>query len=259
MKSEHIQLLLLEIQKLESKVANLKKNQSVSFSFFRESFKQTQEIHRLLHELEFIQIEDMKSQMEKLVHFLSESETTKPKTSEELENIEEIVDNKHVDLIDENILENQMNTLPLPSFSSVKDTPKEEVKEEVLQTEDNIQSGTNTAESIEVPVEKVFIKEHSPKASTVEPLSSTNKSLNDKLHTSHTILDIKQSISLNDRFLFQRELFDNDRLAMNNMMIRLQAFKTFEACEGYLKENTKWNFKDETVEKFLEMLKKTSK
>ena len=49
MKNKYIELLHNEILRLESKVANLKDNQNVSFSFFRESFKQTQEIMRLLH------------------------------------------------------------------------------------------------------------------------------------------------------------------------------------------------------------------
>ena len=82
-----------------------------------------------------------------------------------------------------------------------------------------------------------------------------NKSLNDVQQTNHTLLDTKRSISLNDRFLFQRELFDNDRLAMNNMMLKLQSFNTYQECENYLSNNTDWDFNDDIVAKFLEMLK----
>src|SRR5690554_6827316 len=77
MKYKYIESLLSEIQQLQLKVEKLKENQNVSFSFFKESFQRTQVINRLLHELEFVQIEDMKSQMEKLVQFLSESESAK--------------------------------------------------------------------------------------------------------------------------------------------------------------------------------------
>jgi len=45
-----------------------------SFSFFKESFDQTEKIMRLLHELENMQVDEMKMQMEKLVKFLSETE-----------------------------------------------------------------------------------------------------------------------------------------------------------------------------------------
>ena len=262
MKYKYIQLLLTEIQSLESKVANLTENQNVSFSFFKESFKQTQEISRLLHELEFAQIEDMKSQMGKLVQFLSESETSKPKTSEELEKLEEKPIDEEVKDID--VSETQKGVFIKPVSLSSKDIPQEAIKEDFPQFENDKSDNKNdplqnsyseTKEKLEA---KGFVKEDLPQASNVDSTNSNNKSLNDIQPTNHTILDTKRSISLNDRFLFQRELFDNDRHAMNNMMLKLQAYSSYEDCERYLKENTDWNFKDENVEKFLEMLKKGS-
>lgn len=258
MKNKYIELLHNEIRKLESKVANLKDNQNVSFSFFRESFKQTQEIMRLLHELEFVQVEDMKSQMEKLVHFLSETETSAPKTSEELEKMEEKTDESKRDLVKSSTLDSKEAQLPLSPASSSKNIPKEEIKEDFPQFENKNKETKDIADSNESLQRKGFVKEDAPVDSSTDPLSATSKSLNDILPTNHTILDTKQSISLNDRFLFQRELFDNDRVAMNSMMTRMQEFKTYEERELYLKENTDWNFKDEAVEKFLEMLKKNS-
>lgn len=265
MKNIYIQLLHNEIQKLESKVANLKDNQNVSFSFFRESFRQTQEIMRLLHELEFVQVEDMKSQMEKLVLFLSEtSETSTTKTSEKLEKLEEKTDDNDKSLVKNNISESKEDVLPVSRISLSKDITEEETREDHTQfenKEEKAKDALSIKESVESneSLEKIaFVKEDLPVDSTIDPLSTTSRSLNDILPSNHTLLDTKQSISLNDRFLFQRELFNNDRLAMDNMMIRMQAFKTYDECELYLKENTDWNFKDETVEKFLEMLKKRS-
>ena len=258
MKNKYIELLHNEILRLESKVANLKDNQNVSFSFFRESFKQTQEIMRLLHELEFVQVEDMKSQMEKLVHFLSETETSAPKTSEELEKMEEKTDESKRDLVKSSTLDSKEAQLPLSPASSSKDIPKEEIKEDFPQFENKNKETKDIADSNESLQRKGFVKENAPVDSSTDPLSATSKSLNDILSSNHTILDTKQSISLNDRFLFQRELFDNDRVAMNSLMTIMQEFKTYEERELYLKENTDWNFKDEAVEKFLEMLKKNS-
>lgn len=273
MKNIYIQLLHNEIQKLESKVSNLKKDQNVSFSFFRDSFKLTQEIMRLLHELEFVQVEDMKSQMEKLVLFLSETETSTPKTSEESEKMEDKSDDSKKGLVKDNILDSKEREkdkedkeviLPVSTIVSLtEDIPKEKIKEDFSQFENKnketkeVLSKKEITESNESLSEKGFVKKDAPLDSTIAPLSTTSRSLNDILPSNHTLLDTKQSISLNDRFLFQRELFDNDRHAMNDMMIRLQAFKTFEECELYLKENTDWNFNDEAVEKFLEMLKKS--
>lgn len=81
-------------------------------------------------------------------------------------------------------------------------------------------------------------------------------SLNDKIHNDPAVLDLKRGLSLNDRFLFQRELFNNDRYAMNSMMLKLNAFDNFEDVEKYLQDNTSWVFEDKTVIEFLSMLKK---
>ncbi len=262
MKSKFIQLLHLEIQELESKVSNLKEDQNISFSFFRESFKHTQEIGRLLHELEFAQIEDMKNQMGKLVQFLSESETSKVKTSEELEKLEEKPIEDKITNID--VSENQKGVFIKPTPLTSNDIPKEAIKEDFPQFEDdkkdekNIPSEKSSSLLKDKLDVKGFIKEDSPQTSEVETFTSNNKSLNDIQPTNHTVLDTKRNISLNDRFLFQRELFDNDRQAMNNMMLKLQAYSSYKDCESYLKENTNWDFNDENVQKFLEMLKKNS-
>ena len=67
---------------------------------------------------------------------------------------------------------------------------------------------------------------------------------------------IRRGLSLNDRFYFQRELFDNDREAMNGMMARLNAFDNYVDVERYLREETSWDFDDEKVKNFLALLKK---
>ncbi len=81
-------------------------------------------------------------------------------------------------------------------------------------------------------------------------------SLNDKIGAPTTALDLKRSISLNDRFLFQRELFHNNREEMNQMMIRLNAFDTFDQAESYLREHRSWDFDTPVVEDFLKVIKK---
>ena len=303
MKNIYIQSLLSEIQLLESKVAGLKDNQTVSFSFFKDAFKQTQEITRLLHSLEFVQIEDMKSQMEKLVHFLSQaSEQTEP--YEEDVNVKDNVDKSELQSDPGRLEGFSPPELIMPSknisaFEIKEDYPQLDNKE--TKTDNNTEGyfKENTIDQEVIPqkelltsstkISRVEIKEDfplegkvkseiksadsaissktEPKAnslieettngSQINNLNVASRSLNDMQPTNHTILDTKRSISLNDRFLFQRELFDNDRYAMNNMMIKMQAFATFAECKNYLENNTDWNFKDATVEKFLDLLKES--
>lgn len=277
MKNKCIQLLLEEIRKLELKVSNLKENQNVSFSFFKESFKQTQEINRLLHELEFVQIEDMKSQMEKLVQFLSEAESSKSETPKEIEakqteddenenkmrDIDLQSDSAQEKITQEPDNENKKEVLVRPIISSSKETHKEEIIEEFTHIEDEKKDkesdlSKTSLKTVDKFHEKGFVKEDLSDNLNINSVSTTNKSLNDIQPSSHTILDTKKSISLNDRFLFQRELFNNDRQAMSNMMQKLQEFKSYDECEDYLRQSTDWDFKDKTVEKFLEMLKKST-
>lgn len=199
-KNEYIDRLLQKLQSLEARVSAIKREESVPFSFFREAFQKGQEVMSLLHELEMLQIEDMKHQMEKLVLFLSESES---RTS-----VEETRKNTYA------------QGIALPAYTNPRnvETKKEEVVPE------------------EVP--------------------GVLRSVNDVIQTPPPKLDVKRGLSLNDRFYFQRELFDNDREAMNSVMTSLNAFDNYEEMERYLREKTSWDFKDERVKSFLELLKK---
>lgn len=273
MKNNYIESLLTEIQQLEAKIVKLKKNKNVSFSFFNESFKQTQEISRLLHELESIHIDDMKLQMEKLVQYLSESEKAKQLaekklteaekklTEEEEKNkllqttsdeekgaaaSESIKDETDEKIEEQNVEKQKEQTEPAPAVEDEMITPKSEDKNVSQQMKQQI---TQPAKSL-IDYQRETIVEH---------LGANNKSVNDIQPVNHTIQDVRRRISLNDKFLFQRELFHNNREAMNAMLNKLQSFSSYEVMEDYLKRNTHWNFKDETVEKFLQMLKDSFK
>lgn len=263
MKHKYIESLLSEIQELELKVANLKQNKNVPFSFFKESFKRTQEITRLLHELEFVQIEDMKTQMEKLVHFLSESENTKEEVKV-APIASDIQQDKDSDSSDEK------EKIPHTAHPAIHKEDKEveivEVEEKKLPVEEREvvitpqpsqprPEATSMSKQSTVPPAYPLLNNH--KETIAEHLNPKSKSLNDVQPINHTLLDTKRSISLNDRFLFQRELFDNNREVMNDMLTKLQSFYTYGAIEDYLKENTDWDFKDETVDKFVQMLKES--
>lgn len=280
MKHTYIESLLTEIKLLASKVEELKENNRVPFSFFKESFKRTQEITRLLHELEFVQIEEMKGQMEKLMQFLSDAENSKKeaivetvvavnevdKTEEssvgeeqKVYNAENVVDKAEpendtkVTIVEEEH-DNLSVTEHIEEVEELQDEDEENLQEE--EKEEKSPSSHNTT----VEEEK---KIHQPSSSLLNSKTETilaniapkNKSLNDVQPVNQTIQDVQRSISLNDRFLFQRELFYNNRDAMNTMLTKLQSFSSFDLAESYLKRNTTWDFRDETVDKFLQMLK----
>ncbi len=81
------------------------------------------------------------------------------------------------------------------------------------------------------------IKEHQPQFKAV-PLKS-----------------LKDGLSLNDRYLFQRELFDNDKTRLDETVAELDALENIQAAVAYLKANFKW-IKSEASEKFVHLVKR---
>lgn len=67
-------------------------------------------------------------------------------------------------------------------------------------------------------------------------------------------IDLKKRMSINDLFSFQRELFNNDRVEMNNQMTRLSSFNSYEECEKYIKNNFNWDFDNPVVQSFVEVV-----
>ena len=72
-RKEYIDQLLESLNELKERVLSAKQNDALPFSFFRESFDALQEVSKTLHQLEFMQIDEMRGQMERLVNFLSET------------------------------------------------------------------------------------------------------------------------------------------------------------------------------------------
>ena len=238
-RKEYIDSLLQELNALEKRVLTIKNENTAPFSFFRESFDKTQKIMRLLHEMEVLQVDDMKHQMERLVSFLSESETRK---SEEKKA-------KEAAVIEE---------------STARATEVEEVHTEQIQTAVTAEEVATTAkiilpeykdprkmEKIE-PVEQIANVENIPPPIQSQPVAQKPA----EQTPSPTPLDLTKGISLNDRFLFQRELFNNNRTEMNVTMSKLGSFNNYNDAERFLRETTAWDFESQSVVSFLEMIQR---
>lgn len=236
-KKAYIDQLINELEALKQRVVSVKNEEALPFSFFREAFAKMQSVSLKLHELELLQIDDMKRQMEKLVLFLSESATNKtPETTSASE--EETV-------------------------AAETEIPQEPTPDEPAQPHHNEYGGgivlpeyknPRMSETQETPSSEEEIPVQQSETPVGEP--PVVRSFNDTVQAPPAVLDLKRSISLNDRFLFQRELFRNDRHEMNNMMLKLNAFANYADAEDYLRHHTAWNFEDDTVKDFLLVIKK---
>ena len=102
---------------------------------------------------------------------------------------------------------------------------------------------------------------------TGEPLT-INQAMSAKLHktsgkeTEHPhiqpIADLKQAITLNDKLLYIKDLFNGYNLAYSEAIDILNRFSTFEEADDFLKTNyaskNHWDTKQPTIDKFYELL-----
>ena len=223
--------LLSETKSLKDSVLEIKNSDSMPFSFFRESFERTQEISNLLHKLEFMQIDDMKRQMEKLVFFLSESEKKGKVQEIELEKARENERELTRDLEKEKYRESEQQ-------QQERDVVTIGVNEEQVQNRNVYTEG--------------FVLPEYRNPHTTDFVVQVNSHKNDY----EAIIDIKRGVSLNDRFIFQRELFNNSRNDMNSTLEKLNSLRSYQEAYKYIRDNFTWDFENQIVNDFLSAVKK---
>ncbi|MDR0507420.1 MAG: hypothetical protein LBH32_11510 [Dysgonamonadaceae bacterium] len=68
--------------------------------------------------------------------------------------------------------------------------------------------------------------------------------------------DLKKFMSLNDRFRFQKQLFDGKSDLMDSVIDQLNSFNSLQECLDYLHRQFTWNWDDEPVNELKGMLEK---
>lgn len=106
----------------------------------------------------------------------------------------------------------------------------------------------------EVAKEKVVVGETYQKERSVNDVIGETKSVDSKL-TNGPITNLRTAIGLNDRFLFIREIFDNNADKYNNIIENLDKLETIQQAVEFLKANLTLQ-KNETSMKFVELLKR---
>ena len=69
------------------------------------------------------------------------------------------------------------------------------------------------------------------------------------------IKSLKEGLILNDRYLFQRELFNNDKSKLDDTVAALDRLSNIHEAVEYLKANFRWT-KSEASEKFVQLVKR---
>jgi hypothetical protein len=95
-------------------------------------------------------------------------------------------------------------------------------------------------------------------AETVEIVKKESLSpvfLGDRI-TKTVYADLKKSLSLNDRFLFQRNLFDNNAGLMDKILDDLNTFSSLQETVDYLNNCFSWDWRSDPAAAFKEILEK---
>ncbi len=97
------------------------------------------------------------------------------------------------------------------------------------------------------------------KPATLNDILAGNKSVNNNVGSSRTeIKDLKQAISLNDKMLYIRDLFNGYNLAYAEAVDLLNKMPDFQTADHFLKNNYavkhNWAAKQDTADQFYELL-----
>ena len=79
-------------------------------------------------------------------------------------------------------------------------------------------------------------------------------------HTAQPVTDLKQAITLNDKLLYIKELFNGYNLAYSEAIDILNRFNSFDEAEKFLKNNyavkNAWESKQAVADKFYDLLRR---
>jgi DNA repair exonuclease SbcCD ATPase subunit len=129
----------------------------------------------------------------------------------------------------------------------------------------------------EQPIDSIVSIEPIASISSITPIESsvttvadsieTSESLADKLAknaddtlasalNSKKIIDLKSSITLGDRFRFQRELFGGNGEKMNKAISDFNSFETMIEAQEYIAKNFDWQLDNDAVSDFIQLLQR---
>ena len=138
---------------------------------------------------------------------------------------------------------------------SVEDALVEEIeKESPKQVEAQPAEEKKVEEKTEAPAEVVV--EPAPEPAPSKPASAQSVGQNNIGVNLPHVDDMRKAMSLGDRFLFQRELFQGDGEKMNKTIDQLNGLKSMDEAMLYIGKRFQWDTESQAYELFLNILKR---
>jgi hypothetical protein len=112
-----------------------------------------------------------------------------------------------------------------------------------------IETITNVKEELE-------LKEQTESAIIIESVQSEPVRLIGEKLSTQKLVDIQSAIGINDRFLFTRELFENNIDKYNTAISFVNKTDSFASVINWIKAEKEWDLEDPTVAQFIEITKR---
>lgn len=153
-------------------------------------------------------------------------------------------------LMDDDTEEPELVTAEVAEEEPVQETPAEAVEEpqEQLQPEPATQPETVVAE----PAQEEPKVEPAPAVASAEPVHTDAHKANTAYGA--PVTDLKQAISIGDRFLYQRELFGKNGELMQRTIADLNGLNTFDEAMEYIDRHFNWDKEQPSYELFVNAL-----
>jgi len=104
------------------------------------------------------------------------------------------------------------------------------------------------AESVEAPV-----KEEAPEAKPSEEAPAATTAADTIMP--NVVGDIRKTMTLNDKFLFKRELFNGNEAELNDTLELLASMHSFDEATEYIYDDLQWDSENPTVKDFMDIIK----
>lgn len=153
-------------------------------------------------------------------------------------------------LMDDDTKQPELVTAEVAEEEPVQETPAEAVEQpqEQLQPEPATQPETVVAE----PAQEEPKAEPAPAVAPAEPVHTDAHKANTAYGA--PVTDLKQAISIGDRFLYQRELFGKNGELMQRTIADLNGLNTFDEALEYIDRHFNWDKEQPSYELFVNAL-----
>jgi hypothetical protein len=160
--------------------------------------------------------------------------------------------------LEEELVEEPMPEEPIaePKEEEVEETVAPVTLEPVAEEQPQEEAA---AEPVEEPVAEVVVEQPAPQPAPQPEAKAEPATRPAPQQTSlfgAAVEDIRQAISLGDRFLFQRELFAGNGELMQKTLDELNALGSLEEAMDYVADNFEWDSDSTAVQLFENVLKR---